>query len=72
MIEYLEYIEVPPVKKTWKKRALLTNTIQSPVIDSIKEYHKTNKADEIITHFAKWVMPPEPQAYIKCPRYDFL
>jgi hypothetical protein len=72
VIEHLEDIEVSTAKKRWKKKARLTNTIQSPGIDSIKEDHKTNKADEINIHFNKWVMPPQPQAYIKCSRYDFL
>jgi len=72
VIEHLEDIEVSTAKKRWKKKVRLTNTIQSPVIDSINEDHKTNKADEITIHFNKWVMPPQPQAYIKCPRYDFL
>ena len=72
MIEYLEDIEVSPVKKAWKKNAPLTNTIQSPAMDTpIKESDKTNNADEIINDFNKWVMPPQPQAYLKCPRYDF-
>jgi hypothetical protein len=72
VIEYLDDIEVLTAKTTWKKEATLTNTIQSPVIDSIKEDHKTNKADETTTRFNKWEMPPQLQAYIKCPRYDFL
>ena len=72
MIEYLEDIEVLPVKKAWEKKAPLTSEIKLPAIDkSKKEDNRINKADEIITHFNKWVMPPQPQAYIKCPRYDF-
>ena len=63
-------MKVSTVKKRWKKKAPLTNTIQSAVADSKKEESKTNEA---AIHLNKWVMPaPQLQAYIKCPRYDFL
>lgn len=66
-------MEVSTAKKRWKKKAPLTNTIQSAVADSKKEEYKTNEADEITIPLNKWVMPaPQLQAYIKCPRYDFL
>jgi hypothetical protein len=43
------------------------------VADSKKDKYKTNEADETAIHLNKWVMPtPQLQAYIKCPRYDFL
>ena len=65
-------MEVSTAKKRWKKKAPLTNTIQSAVADSKKEDSKTNEADEITIHLNKWIMPaPQLQAYIKCPRYDF-
>ena len=66
-------MKVSTAKKKWKKKAPLTNTIQSAVADSKKEEHKTNEADEITIPLNKWVMPaPQLQAYIKCPRFDFL
>jgi len=66
-------MKAPTAKKRWKRKAPLTNTIQSAVADPKKEKYKTNKADEITIHLNKWVMPaPQLQAYIKCPRYDFL
>ncbi|MGZ8552575.1 MAG: hypothetical protein ACXWV8_04180 [Chitinophagaceae bacterium] len=71
-MEVLEYIEITPVKKKWKKKAALTNTIPSPIaVKSINEVTNTGKANEPINDFTKWVMPSQPQAYIKCPRYDF-
>lgn len=73
MIKHSEDMEVPTAKKRWKKKAPLKNTIQSAVADSKKEEYKTNKTDEITIHLNKWVMPPpQLQAYIKCPLYDFL
>ncbi|HKZ65049.1 MAG TPA: hypothetical protein VJ111_01770 [Chitinophagaceae bacterium] len=72
MIEYSEDIEASPVKKKWKKKKPLTNTMQSPAMDkSIKGNGETNKADEIANDFSKWIMPSQPQAYIKCPHHDF-
>jgi len=72
VIDDLEDIEVLPVKKLRKKQAPLRNTIQSSTIGkSINESHKTSQADELNIHFTKWIMPPQMQAYIKCPRYDF-
>jgi protein involved in polysaccharide export with SLBB domain len=72
VIEYSEDIEVLPIKQVFEKKIQVLNTIQLPVIGhSIKKGYKTNEAAEIIIHFNKWVMPPQPQAYIKCPRYDF-
>ncbi len=71
-MEELEYIQITPVKRKWKKKASLTNTIQSPgTVKSINEVTKKGKTHEPITDFNKWVMPSQPQAYIKCPRYDF-
>lgn len=68
----LEYIEITPVKKKWKKKASLINTIQSPIlVKSLNEATKTGQANEPINDFTKWIMPSQPQAYIKCPRYDF-
>ena len=73
MIADLENIEVSSVKKTWKKKIPLTNTIQSPAPGkSIKEDDKTREVGKVINDFSKWIMPSQPQAYIKCPRYDFL
>ncbi len=72
MIEYSEDIEVLPVKKLLDKKIQIINTIQLQAIgNSIKKADKTNQADEINSHFSKWLMPPQPEAYIKCPRYDF-
>ncbi len=72
MIEYSEDIEVLPVKQLLEKEIQVTNTIRLQAIDSsIKKEDKTNQTDEIITHFNKWLMPPQPEEYIKCPRYDF-
>jgi hypothetical protein len=69
----LKDMEVSTAKKRWKKKIPLTNTIQSAVADSKKDKYKTNEADETAIHLNKWVMPtPQLQAYIKCPRYDFL
>jgi hypothetical protein len=66
-------MKVSTAKKKWKKKAPLTNTIQSAVADSKKEEYKTNEADETTIHLNKRVMPaPQLQAYIKCPRFDFL
>jgi hypothetical protein len=71
-MEGLEYIEITPVKKKWKKKTSLTNAKHSPMmVKSMNEVTKTGKANEPINDFTKWVMPSQPQAYIKCPRYDF-
>ena len=36
------------------------------------EPHKKGKAGEKLIYPVNWIMPPEPEAYIKYPRYDFL
>ena len=33
---------------------------------------KKSKPREKLTQPANWIMPPQPEAYIKYPRYDFL
>lgn len=72
VIEYLQDIETLPFEEMWEITSLLTNAIQLPAMDKLlKESDAANKADEIITSFNKWVMPPQQQAYIKCRRYDF-
>jgi hypothetical protein len=70
--ECLEDIEVLPAKTVWENKILPANTIQLPMTDkSIKEDDKTNKTGKPINRFNKWVMPQQPQAYIKCSCYDF-
>jgi hypothetical protein len=73
VIAELENIEVSSVKKQWKKKIPLTTTIQPATpAKSIKEDNKTSEAGKVINDFSKWIMPSQLQAYIKCPRYDFL
>ncbi|MGZ8558572.1 MAG: hypothetical protein ACXWWC_09575 [Chitinophagaceae bacterium] len=72
MIDYSEDLEVLPVKQLLDKKIQVTNTIRLQAFGhSIKMEDKTNQADEIITHFNKWLMPPQPQGYLKSRRYDF-
>ena len=72
VIDYSEELEVLPLKQLLDKKIQITNTIQLETFaNSIKREDKTNQADEIIIHFNKWLMPPQPQGYLKSPRYDF-
>ena len=69
---YSEDIEVVPVIKLLADQYPLITTMQSlPVGQSIKDAIKTNKEAEQVICFSKWLMPPQPQAYIKCAPYDF-
>ena len=49
-----------------KKQFLATDTSQKKVLI------KKDKSEEEITRPANWIMPPQPEAYLKYPRYDFL
>ena len=73
VIDYLEDIEVSPVKNEWQNTIQPANKIElSTIVKRIKEDNKITRSGKIKTHFNKWILPPQPQAYIKCPRYDFL
>jgi len=75
VIELLDDIKIIPVKKPNGKIVLPANTLQQslPVDRSInKQVAGTSKTDKRFAYFSKWVMPPQPEAYIKCRRYDFL
>ena len=66
-------IEVLPPRKTWRKKILLPKRI--PSLSPVKSKKIKAKKDNAVKPkpiFDKWIMPPEPEGYIKCPRYDFL
>jgi len=73
VIDYLEDIEVSTVKNEGENRIRSANKKElTTYVKRIKEDNKITRSGKIKTHFNKWILPPQPQAYIKCPRYDFL
>ena len=72
MKDHFDDIEVLPPKKVWRKRNLL-HTIPPPSVrNSKKENGEINNSCESKIRFDKWIMPTQPEGYLKCPRYDFL
>lgn len=67
-------IEVLPLRKARRKKNLLRKTIPplSPGNSKKAKDKPDNNAGKTKIPFDKWIMPSEPEGYIKCPRYDFL
>ena len=74
MIDYLENIEVLNVKLVPEKPISLKKIpISFPDINiSGKVKDEENKNEETVIPFDKWIMPPQPEGYIKPLLYDCL
>lgn len=74
MTEYAADIKVLPLFKTTRKKSVLPaiKTPAPPVVYPSKKVNETGKANEKEIPFEKWIMPPQPDGYLQCPRHDFL
>lgn len=70
MIDLIEEIPILPAKK--EKQILKAIVISPPVKEKeMKEPAKENKVSVAANTSINYLMPPQPEAYIKSPRYDF-
>lgn len=72
MIDLIEEIQLFPIQKQKEKEP--TKVIAIPLSvkgKEIKELVKETKPPEPTSPTDNYIMPPQPEAYIKPPRYDF-
>ena len=73
MVNYAEDIEVIPFEITESKPILLKRDITAKIINGAKKNDiSINKPDEVIIPLDKWIMPEQPEQYLKSSRHDFL
>ena len=73
MIDYAEDIEVFPVKTTANEVLLLKRDIPAIIINGSQKIKiQINKPAESIIPLDKWIMPEQPEQYLKSSRHDFL
>ena len=75
MIDYLEATGTVPPKKLSKEKNSFTNKIHPASffnIESQKPKTKINKVNKNKIALHKWIMPPQPEGYIRAGKYDFL
>jgi hypothetical protein len=73
MLEVQE-IQVTPFRKLRKKNLRQVKTVLDPTLPGklIALYKKKiNLPEEPELPFDKWIMPPQPQGYLKCYRYEW-
>jgi len=76
----IDEIEFIPVKKILRKKQLfVTDGFSRPDIKVGKRFSEQTFSKTVTENkpvddipFEKWIMPPQPQAYIKCYGNDFL
>lgn len=73
MEDHFNDIAVLPFKKISRKKNLRQKIIPSLTPGSSKKMKdEPGNSHETKIGFDKWIMPPEAEGYIKCPRHDFL
>lgn len=72
MVEFAEDIKTIPLKTGWKKIGPPVKTVPPFTVlrRSKKREREIKRLDETIS-FDQYIMPRQPQGYIRCPRYDF-
>lgn len=72
MIDFIEEIQLFPVQKQKDKEPTKVIAFPLPVkVKDIKEIIKETKSLEPASTVDNYIMPPQPEAYIKAPRHDF-
>ena len=72
MTEYAADIKILPRKTIRRKSVLSAIKIPAlPVVYPSKKVNEISKANKKEIPFEKWIMPPQPEGYLKCPGHDF-
>jgi hypothetical protein len=73
VIDYIEQREVLAVKALLDKQIFEAISMEMPnIIKQSKEPHHKKHPVETAEEFSRFIMPPQPESYIKCPLHDFL
>jgi hypothetical protein len=70
MIDLIEEIQLFPIQKKEEPAKVITIPF-SVKGKEIKELVKETRPPEPTSPTDNFIMPPQPEAYIKSPRYDF-
>lgn len=74
MIDYVESIEIVPVKELKEENnSFIEKNYLAPIISisGKKSKDRINKPVKNKIPLRKWIMPKQPEGYIKTARYDF-
>jgi hypothetical protein len=64
---YSEETSFEMLRTAWKNK---NNPVKVIALYKVVKRIK-NKEEDADVPFERYIMPPEPKEYIKCPRYDF-